>query len=66
MLFTDRATETSELKLPLQHKTILTAMCEHGHLDLSAYESYISGAVSDFDLFDEAIASSLRSVPVLS
>ena len=49
-----------------ESKTILTAMCGHGHLDLSAYESYISGAVSDFDLSDEAIAASLRSVPVLS
>ena len=49
-----------------ESKTILTAMCGHGHLDLSAYESYISGAVSDFDLSDEAIAASLSSVPVLS
>ncbi len=49
-----------------ESRTILTAMCGHGHLDLSAYESYISGAVSDFDLSDEAIAASLSSVPVLS
>ena len=49
-----------------ESKTILTAMCGHGHLDLSAYESYISGAVSDFDLSDEAIAASLSSVPVLN
>ncbi len=49
-----------------ESKTILTAMCGHGHLDLSAYESYISGAVSDFDLSDEAIAASLSSVPVIT
>ncbi|MCQ3808204.1 MAG: TrpB-like pyridoxal phosphate-dependent enzyme [Acidimicrobiaceae bacterium] len=49
-----------------ESKTILTALCGHGHLDLSAYESYISGAVSDFDLSDEAIAASLSSVPVLN
>ena len=49
-----------------ESRTILTAMCGHGHLDLSAYESYISGAVSDFDLSDEAIAASLSSVPILS
>ena len=49
-----------------ESKTILTAMCGHGHLDLSAYESYISGTVADFDLSDEAIAASLSSVPVLS
>ena len=49
-----------------ESKTILTALCGHGHLDLSAYESYLSGAVSDFDLSDEAIAASLSSVPVLT
>ena len=48
-----------------ESKTILTAMCGHGHLDLSAYEAYIAGAVSDFDLSDEAIAHSLSSVPML-
>jgi len=47
-------------------KTILTALCGHGHLDLSAYESYISGAMADFDLSDEAIAQSMASVPVLA
>ncbi len=49
-----------------ESKTILTALCGHGHLDLSAYESYISGAIADFDLSDEAIAQSMASVPVLA
>ncbi len=49
-----------------ESKTILTALCGHGHLDLSAYESYISGAMADFDLSDEAIAQSIASVPVLA
>lgn len=49
-----------------ESKTILTALCGHGHLDLSAYESYISGAMADFDLSDEAIAQSMASVPVLA
>ena len=47
-------------------KTILTALCGHGHLDLSAYETYISGAMTDFDLSDEALAQSMEGVPVLA
>ena len=58
--------EALDCKESGESRTILTAMCGHGHLDLSAYESYISGAVADFDLSDEAIAESLSSVPVLS
>ena len=33
-----------------EEKVILTAMCGHGHLDLAAYESYLSGSMVDFDL----------------
>ncbi len=48
-----------------ESKTILTAMCGHGHLDLAAYEDYISGAIADLDLSDEALATSIQSVPAL-
>ncbi len=48
-----------------EEKVILTAMCGHGHLDLAAYESYLSGSVVDFDLSDEAIAAAMATVPVL-
>ncbi|WP_419917981.1 TrpB-like pyridoxal phosphate-dependent enzyme [Candidatus Poriferisocius sp.] len=48
-----------------EEKVILTAMCGHGHLDLAAYESYLSGSMVDFDLSDEAIAAAMATVPEL-
>ncbi len=53
----NRARETGE------ETVILTALCGHGHLDLSAYEAYLTGEMVDFDLGDEAIASALEAVP---
>ena len=49
-----------------EEKVILTAMCGHGHLDLSAYEKYLNGEMVDFELSDEAIAAAMADVPVLS
>ena len=40
-----------------ESKTILTALCGHGHLDLAAYEDFLSGAITDLDLSDEALPS---------
>src|SRR6204780_2973671 len=39
-----RCAETGESKV------ILTALCGHGLLDLTAYESFLAGQVTDFDL----------------
>jgi tryptophan synthase beta chain len=47
-------------------KVILTALCGHGHLDLAAYEKYLSGEMVDFELTDDAIAAALADVPVLT
>ncbi len=44
---------------------ILTALCGHGHLDLAAYEQYLSGEMVDFDLSHEAVADAMAKVPVL-
>ena len=49
-----------------EEKVILTALCGHGHLDLSAYEKYLSGEMVDFELSDDAIAAAMADVPVLS
>ena len=49
-----------------ESKTILTALCGHGHLDLAAYEDYIAGAMADLDLSDEALAQSMEAVPALA
>jgi tryptophan synthase beta chain len=47
-------------------KVILTALCGHGHLDLAAYEKYLSGEMVDFELPEEAIAAAMADVPVLA
>ncbi|MDX2379998.1 MAG: pyridoxal-phosphate dependent enzyme, partial [Acidimicrobiia bacterium] len=49
-----------------EEKVILTALCGHGHLDLAAYETYLSGEMVDYDLPDEVIAAAMESVPVIA
>jgi tryptophan synthase beta chain len=49
-----------------ESKVILTALCGHGHLDLAAYEQYLSGAMVDYELPDEEIAAAMAEVPVLA
>jgi tryptophan synthase beta chain len=47
-------------------KVILTALCGHGHLDLAAYEQYLSGEMVDDELSDDEIAAAMADVPVLT
>ncbi len=49
-----------------EEKVILTALCGHGHLDLTSYEKYLSGEMVDYDLPDEDIAEAMKTVPVLA
>ena len=49
-----------------ESKVILTALCGHGHLDLAAYESYLTGAMVDYELPDDEIAAAMADVPVLA
>jgi tryptophan synthase beta chain len=49
-----------------EEKVILTALCGHGHLDLAAYEKFLSGEMVDYDLPDSAIAEAMASVPVIA
>ena len=44
-------------------KVILTALCGHGHLDLPAYDAYLSGAMQDDALSDAAIEAATASLP---
>ena len=46
-----------------EEKVILTALCGHGLLDLSAYGSYQAGQVTDFDLPEQALTEALRGLP---
>src|SRR3954470_2640879 len=42
-----------------EEKFILTALCGHGHLDLAAYDAFLSGSVTDHSWDDEAIRSAV-------
>ncbi len=59
-----RCTETGE------EKVILTALCGHGHLDLPAYEAYLSGRIVDREWGDadtqQALQESLAKLPQLA
>ena len=57
--------EALECKETGEEKVILTALCGHGHLDLTSYDKYLSGEMVDYDLSDSDIAEAMRSVPVL-
>src|SRR3954449_5497574 len=52
-----RCKETGEAKV------ILTALCGHGHLDLAAYDAYLSGAMVDQSLDEAAIADAIAALP---
>ncbi|WP_299051822.1 TrpB-like pyridoxal phosphate-dependent enzyme [uncultured Nocardioides sp.] len=46
-------------------RTILTALCGHGHLDMGAYESFLAGRMTDLELTDDAIQAAMAGVPTL-
>jgi tryptophan synthase beta chain len=48
-----------------EEKTILTALCGHGHLDLPSYEKFLSGDMVDLDLDQSVIDEALSSVPTI-
>jgi tryptophan synthase beta chain len=54
-----RCTETGEPKV------ILTALCGHGHFDMMAYERFLSGEMTDYDLTQERIDAAVAGLPVV-
>src|SRR5580658_11233474 len=46
-----------------EEKVILTALCGHGLPDLTAYQSYLAGQVTDFDLPEATLESALSRLP---
>jgi tryptophan synthase beta chain len=55
-----RCAETGE------EKVILTALCGHGHFDMAAYDSYLTGTMVDREFTDERLTEALSSVPALA
>jgi len=48
-----------------EEKVIVTALCGHGHFDLAAYDSYLSGRMVDEEVTQERLAEGLASIPEL-
>jgi tryptophan synthase beta chain len=46
-----------------EEKVLLTALCGHGHFDMTAYERYLSGEMVDYDLPQERIDEALTKLP---
>ena len=44
-------------------RTILFGLCGHGHFDLAAYDSYLSGSMQDYEHPEAAIAEALTTLP---
>ena len=44
---------------------ILTALCGHGHFDMGAYEKYLSGEMTDYELSQERIDAALSRLPAV-
>ena len=47
-----------------EEKVILTALCGHAHLDLSAYSRYLAGEITDHVLEPETLEAGLASLPM--
>jgi len=46
-----------------ESKTILLAHSGHGHVDMAAYDDYLSGKLKDYDYPKEKIDESLKDLP---
>ncbi len=46
-----------------ESKVILTALCGHAHLDLPAYDAYLSGRMVDHELDAGAVDAAIKSLP---
>ena len=57
--------EANRCKESGESKTILTALCGHGHLDMAAYEAYLAGTMQDLDFPEDELREAMAAVPVL-
>lgn len=49
-----------------EEKVIVTALCGHGHFDLSSYDRFLSGQLEDYELPQERIEEALTRLPDLA
>ena len=57
--------EANRCKESGESKTILTALCGHGHLDTGAYDAYLHGTMEDLDFPEDELREAMAAVPVL-
>src|SRR5246127_5337163 len=57
--------EAKQCALSGEPKVILTALCGHGHFDMVAYETYLSGEMTDFELPQERIDAAIANLPAV-
>lgn len=55
--------EALDAKEKSEARVILFNLSGHGHFDLSAYQSYLSGKLTDYDFPEEAIQIALEKLP---
>jgi tryptophan synthase beta chain len=48
-----------------EEKVILTALCGHGHFDMSAYGSFLAGEIVDYELPGQSIEAGLSHLPAV-
>ena len=57
--------EALKCKASGESKVILFGLSGHGHFDLTAYESYLSGNLEDFEYTDQMLEEGLKCLPVI-
>ena len=57
--------EAKHCKETGESKTILTALCGHGHLDMGAYEAFLTDTMVDLDFSEAELREAMAQVPEL-
>ena len=57
--------EANHCKETGESKTILTALCGHGHLDMGAYEAFLTGTMADLEFPEAELREAMAQVPEL-
>jgi tryptophan synthase beta chain len=55
--------EANRCKESGESRVILTALCGHGHFDMSAYEAYLDGQLEDYDYPSDLVRDALSRLP---